>query len=71
MSEDPPTTYEVGAAIDAWRNNDWWQDFAFTAEALFNSDNYHLFYWYAISANLDAFSFITYSILVTSKYFLI
>ncbi|XP_017237678.1 uncharacterized protein LOC108210781 isoform X2 [Daucus carota subsp. sativus] len=41
--EDSPTTYKVGAAIDAWRNNRWWEGFILTGESLSNSDSYHVF----------------------------
>ena len=41
--EDPSTTYEFGATVDAWLNNGWWEGFIFTREPFSNNDNYHVF----------------------------
>ncbi|KAL8154979.1 uncharacterized protein LOC141661308 isoform X1 [Apium graveolens] len=41
--EEAPTTFEVGAAVDAWWKNGWWEGFVITVESLSSSDSYHVF----------------------------
>lgn len=41
--EEAPTTFEVGAAVDARWEDGWYEGFVLTAESLSNSDSYHVF----------------------------
>ncbi|KAK1403159.1 hypothetical protein POM88_002764 [Heracleum sosnowskyi] len=41
--EEPPTTFEVGAAVDAWWGDNWWEGFVFTVVSLSRKDEYNVF----------------------------
>lgn len=41
--EEPPSIFEVGAAVDAWRGDNWCEGFVFTGVSLSSNDKYHVF----------------------------
>ncbi|KAK1403160.1 Agenet domain-containing protein [Heracleum sosnowskyi] len=41
--EEPLATFEVGAAVDAWWRDGWWEGFVYTMESLSCNDNYYVF----------------------------
>ncbi|KAK1403168.1 Agenet domain-containing protein [Heracleum sosnowskyi] len=41
--EEPATTFEVGAAVDAWWMDVWWEGFVLTVVSISSSDSYHVF----------------------------
>lgn len=62
--EEAPTTFEVGAAVDAWWKNGWWEGFVITVESLSSSDSYHVFLPGTLSLHLS------YHISYCKKYFI-
>lgn len=42
--EEPPTCFEVGAAVDAWWSNGWWEGFVTTGASLSDNDEDYVFF---------------------------
>lgn len=41
--EEPPASFEVGAAVDAWWSNGWWESLVVPGVPLSNNDKFHVF----------------------------